>query len=51
MELRRLVFAPMTDDPSVFVPTRRQWVGYWSMIVQQTQTAFNDKMAQFILIP
>jgi acyl-[acyl-carrier-protein]-phospholipid O-acyltransferase/long-chain-fatty-acid--[acyl-carrier-protein] ligase len=51
MELRRLVFAPMTDDPSVFVPTRRQWVGYWSMIVQQTQNAFNDKMAQFILIP
>lgn len=34
-----------------FEPTRRQWVGYWSMIVQQTQNAFNDKMAQFILIP
>jgi acyl-[acyl-carrier-protein]-phospholipid O-acyltransferase/long-chain-fatty-acid--[acyl-carrier-protein] ligase len=51
MEIRRIVFAPMPDDPSVFVPTRRQWVGYWSMIVQQTQNAFNDKMAQFILIP
>jgi len=32
-------------------PTKRQWLGYWSMIVQQTQNAFNDKMAQFILIP
>lgn len=41
----------MSDDPSLFDPTRRQWVGYWSMIVQQTQNAFNDKMAQFILIP
>lgn len=32
-------------------PSKRQWVGYWSMIVQQTQNAFNDKAAQFILIP
>ena len=41
----------MSDEPSVFEPTRRQWTGFWSMIVQQTQNAFNDKMAQFILIP
>lgn len=32
-------------------PSKRQWLGYWSMIVQQTQNAFNDKAAQFILIP
>jgi acyl-[acyl-carrier-protein]-phospholipid O-acyltransferase/long-chain-fatty-acid--[acyl-carrier-protein] ligase len=32
-------------------PAKRQWLGFWSMIVQQTQNAFNDKMAQFILIP
>jgi acyl-[acyl-carrier-protein]-phospholipid O-acyltransferase / long-chain-fatty-acid--[acyl-carrier-protein] ligase len=32
-------------------PSKRQWAGYWSMIVQQTQNAFNDKAAQFILIP
>lgn len=32
-------------------PSKRQWMGYWSMIVQQTQNAFNDKAAQFILIP
>jgi len=41
----------MSDETSAFEPTRRQWTGYWSMIVQQTQNAFNDKMAQFILIP
>ena len=41
----------MPDDLARFEPTRRQWLGYWSMIVQQTQNAFNDKMAQFILIP
>ncbi|MGD9419716.1 MAG: MFS transporter [Verrucomicrobiota bacterium JB025] len=41
----------MSDEEPDFEPTRRQWAGYWSMIVQQTQNAFNDKMAQFILIP
>jgi acyl-[acyl-carrier-protein]-phospholipid O-acyltransferase/long-chain-fatty-acid--[acyl-carrier-protein] ligase len=41
----------MNPDAPGSEPTRRQWVGYWSMIVQQTQNAFNDKMAQFILIP
>lgn len=32
-------------------PSRRDWLGFWSMIVQQTQNAFNDKAAQFILVP
>jgi acyl-[acyl-carrier-protein]-phospholipid O-acyltransferase/long-chain-fatty-acid--[acyl-carrier-protein] ligase len=32
-------------------PTRREWTGFWSMIAQQTQNAFNDKIAQFILVP
>lgn len=32
-------------------PDRRDWVGFWSMIAQQTLGAFNDKAAQFILIP
>ena len=41
----------MSDASQNFEPSRRQWAGYWSMIVQQTQNAFNDKMAQFILIP
>jgi acyl-[acyl-carrier-protein]-phospholipid O-acyltransferase / long-chain-fatty-acid--[acyl-carrier-protein] ligase len=31
--------------------SRRSWIGFWSMVVQQTQNAFNDKAAQFILIP
>jgi acyl-[acyl-carrier-protein]-phospholipid O-acyltransferase/long-chain-fatty-acid--[acyl-carrier-protein] ligase len=41
----------MSAPEPVGEPTRRQWLGYWSMIVQQTQNAFNDKAAQFILIP
>ncbi len=41
----------MTEDSCENEPTRRQWVGFWSMICQQTQNAFNDKMAQFTLIP
>jgi acyl-[acyl-carrier-protein]-phospholipid O-acyltransferase/long-chain-fatty-acid--[acyl-carrier-protein] ligase len=39
----------ISDIPDI-EPTKRQWLGYWSMIVQQTQNAFNDKAAQFILI-
>ncbi|MFT3990951.1 MAG: MFS transporter [Luteolibacter sp.] len=30
---------------------RQYWIGYWSMILLQTQNSFNDKLAQFILIP
>jgi acyl-[acyl-carrier-protein]-phospholipid O-acyltransferase/long-chain-fatty-acid--[acyl-carrier-protein] ligase len=41
----------MEQDDGQKQPTRRDWVGYWSMIVQQTQNAFNDKAAQFLLIP
>ncbi len=41
----------MSEETPGTEPTRRQWAGFWSMIVQQTQNAFNDKMAQFILIP
>lgn len=32
-------------------PALRNWVSFWSLIVLQTQNAFNDKAAQFILIP
>ncbi|MCF7676502.1 MAG: MFS transporter, partial [Akkermansiaceae bacterium] len=41
----------MPDSATHDEPTLRRWVGFWSMIVQQTQNAFNDKLAQFILIP
>ncbi len=40
----------MSDDTPGFEPTCRQWTGYWCMIVQQTQNAFNNQMSQFILI-
>ncbi len=39
-----------TAGQSTGSPTRRHWVGFWSMIVQQTQNAFNDKVAQFMLV-
>jgi acyl-[acyl-carrier-protein]-phospholipid O-acyltransferase/long-chain-fatty-acid--[acyl-carrier-protein] ligase len=41
----------MTGPPPDDEPTRRQWAGFWNMIVLQTQNAFNDKAAQFLLIP
>ncbi len=41
----------MISQEPVGEPSKRQWLGFWSMIVQQTQNAFNDKAAQFILIP
>ncbi len=41
----------MSDELPENEPTRRQWLGFWSMIVLQTQNAFNDKLAQFTLIP
>lgn len=40
----------MQSDCSGAEPTPREWLGFWSMIVQQTQNAFNDKLAQFMLI-
>jgi len=41
----------MNSETPEAEPSKRQWAGYWSMIVQQTQNAFNDKAAQFILVP
>ncbi len=41
----------MSGGNDWFEPTKRQWAGFWSMIAQQTQNAFNDKAAQFILVP
>ena len=40
----------MSNDSCSDAPTRRHWLGFWSMIVQQTQNAFNDKVAQFMLV-
>lgn len=42
----------MQDAPGLDKePTRREWTGFWSMIAQQTQSGFNEKAAQFLLIP
>ena len=30
---------------------RRGWLSFWSLLTLQTQNAFNDKAAQFLLIP
>lgn len=32
-------------------PPRRNWVSFWSLLVLQGQNAFNDKAAQFLLVP
>jgi len=32
-------------------PSRRNWASFYSLFVLQTQNAFNDKAAQFLLIP
>ena len=32
-------------------PTSRNWCSFWSLLGLQTQNAFNDKAAQFLLIP
>ncbi|MBB5350252.1 acyl-[acyl-carrier-protein]-phospholipid O-acyltransferase/long-chain-fatty-acid--[acyl-carrier-protein] ligase [Haloferula luteola] len=38
-------------EPELPDPDGRQWTGFWCMIAQQTQNAFNDKAAQFLLVP
>lgn len=39
------------DPLADYKPGPREWAGFWSVMVQQTQNAFNDKMAQFLLVP
>lgn len=46
-----VVSAQMISEVPEDEPSRRQWIGFWCMILQQTQNAFNDKLAQFTLIP
>ena len=41
----------MIDTASDDVPTRRNWASFWSLLTLQTQNGFNDKAAQFLLIP
>lgn len=41
----------MSGDTIHGNPPKRNWVSFWSLLVLQTQNAFNDKAAQFLLIP
>jgi len=41
----------MIDTAGDDIPTRRNWFSFWSLLTLQTQNAFNDKAAQFLLIP
>lgn len=43
----------MADEADEFYkePTRREWVGFWTLVAVQAQNAFNEKAVQFLLIP
>ena len=41
----------MTGHQPQSRPTRRNWASFYSLLILQTQNAFNDKAAQFLLIP
>lgn len=31
-------------------PSKRNWLSFWSLLIMQTQNAFNDKAVQFLLV-
>lgn len=33
------------------MPSKKEWRGFYSLILIQAQNAFNEKAAQFLLIP
>tara|TARA_B110000285_G_scaffold9414_1_gene9521 strand:+ start:1968 stop:3296 length:1329 start_codon:yes stop_codon:yes gene_type:complete len=41
----------VTANQNQAKPTRRNWASFYSLLILQTQNAFNDKAAQFLLIP
>ena len=41
----------MHSNQGQVTPSRRNWASFYSLFVLQTQNAFNDKAAQFLLIP
>ena len=43
----------MADETNEFYkePTRKEWVGFWTLVAVQAQNAFNEKAVQFLLIP
>ncbi len=32
-------------------PTKKEWRGFWTLVIVQAQNAFNEKAVQFLLIP
>lgn len=42
---------PMSSHSQQAAPSRRNWASFYSLLILQTQNAFNDKAAQFLLIP
>jgi len=41
----------MTDSTRDDEPNKKNWLSFWSLLILQGQNAFNDKAAQFLLIP
>ena len=41
----------MSENQAQAKATRRNWASFYSLFILQTQNAFNDKAAQFLLIP
>lgn len=43
----------MADNTDEFYkePTRKEWMGFWTLVAVQAQNAFNEKAVQFLLIP
>ncbi len=39
------------DDNFYKEPTRKEWMGFWTLVAVQSQNAFNEKAVQFLLIP
>lgn len=41
----------MELTPTAKEPTRKEWWGFWTLLMVQAQNALNEKAAQFLLIP
>lgn len=43
----------MADSEEEFYkePTKKEWIGFWTLVAVQAQNAFNEKAVQFLLIP
>ena len=59
VEMDSLVSVPVLDiEPELYdkivstkEPTKKEWRGFWTVLLVQAQNAMNEKAAQFLLIP